>query len=1055
MQCEVKQFFNLLDQKHIDELTVIINNVHDKIKKLYDSYSTEEFYKELLNELKGKNTPFKVEYSSDITKAQTKRYKDSLIDLQNEIIHLIPRDSLNSSKNNKKKNGIDISILNNKLNNDFRKDLGAGHLRFKNSEEDNTFIIETQGALENLSNLPKEVRFKKYVQDTYGNCFGALKQMKNLFSREIFTNTFCNFETGELITNTESLNKNIAFYKNELFRKIVDFLQEINPDNSYTSEIYSSTNNVTSGYYTVLNDMVKYMNSVEIENIINDEYSKVLFSNESKTLDAIYAYTMLKYFDALIDETMGKTIKIKKHYRNSETPLNVMKYEFAKDSEHQRKSWSDSENRTAVQNSSKFIKFALNSIPLKVNGIDSKKNIGASQLNYTWCKLFADVHVLADKEIRGASELIDYIYAFHNSPIYYAGKIFKLLNESKDIQDALKVHLKFTDTDLGVIQSMYRYVFSYDPGMYKKLNFSQYEPDKRSIRSIEFNKLRTSYNLGKYSLLSDIASFLDDVMDASYFYTSYGLDGGLKTGIREKYKDRRISEKFKNSINSINNSRNQDYRLELKNQCSIDFDVENNISRGTVTIPLKINDKEENLSFKFSTTSLIGILDQAKVDITSDNDFYKKALLLFDSNSPIDLSNTHVKNKLLTKDNDPLSQNLNEDEQLFKQIVKFIDDRLGTQFLHSYDGLNKLNIYINLQINEKINPLVDLLLYATKSQIISNLYYDFNEALLDENNTDYVSNKDFLSFLKNKYTSFNNLTEDKKKTLFLVNNNIYKLKTLPSNTQWVDVYAQATLIMLSENNANTSKNQENNNDANYVTSFLGGQMFNICYKAKKEQKRREKLIKLGELIPQSAASALLFTNNTRAIKQCVINSDIKTRNGSVKSIRNLNQSELLYNSIIHNFWNSFYSTGEYCIQPTTYSDKVKLIQYLIDGKSYKKFNVSGKNKSLSELNKNELIELYRTSIGESSRLAKENVIYFYEQLWGQHMTLDQINYKLKSYTEDKLVKEASAKGLQVMLDFHYRIKKDSAGNQFLSINELIDHQAQYNDINILTNKFKE
>jgi len=200
-------------------------------------------------------------------------------------------------------------------------------------------------------------------------------------------------------------------------------------------------------------------------------------------------------------------------------------------------------------------------------------------------------------------------------------------------------------------------------------------------------------------------------------------------------------------------------------------------------------------------------------------------------------------------------------------------------------------------------------------------------------------------------------------------------------------------------------------------------------------------------MPQTAASALLFTNHSGAIKQCVINSDVKNRVGTVKSIRDLKSSELFYNAIIHNFWSSFINTGEYCIQPTTYSDKVKLIQYLIDGKSYK---MGGK--TLSEMTKDETIELYRTTVGEASRLALENVVYFYSQLWGETLTPDQINAKLKTYTEEQLTKEAAAKELQVMVDFHYRKKKIN-GEEALMINEILQHQAQYADAANLRRKF--
>ena len=61
------------------------------------------------------------------------------------------------------------------------------------------------------------------------------------------------------------------------------------------------------------------------------------------------------------------------------------------------------------------------------------------------------------------------------------------------------------------------------PNQINQNNTQIYDKYKnKSIRSMEYNRLKTSYNLGKYSILSDISGVIDDCMDATYFYSEYG-----------------------------------------------------------------------------------------------------------------------------------------------------------------------------------------------------------------------------------------------------------------------------------------------------------------------------------------------------------------------------------------------------------------------------------------------------------------------------------------------------------------------------------------------------
>lgn len=1088
MTCKVKELFDINNKEHSNGLLFAIQNAYDKVEDLAKrnrkKFSTSEFYTALLSELKSENTPFKVEYSTDFSETQKKVFKDRFLQIKKAIIEVMPSDYWKNVKQTE---------LNSYLENNFQKDVNAGRLKIVQDETAEGINVEATGAIEHNENV-EDVNLKQFLEDTYANCFGAEKQMKNLFAREIFLHTLCNFEKGYLITNNSQLNENIAIYKNELFSRIVNFLSTKNPQQDYPYQIYTDEGYISKGFYTVLSDMQDYINSIENkQQTINTEYSNSLFRGGSEELEAIHAYTILKYFDTLLKETLGNVIQYNRAYKNSEVVLYVSKYQFSKDTEHQRKSWTDSDIRTAIQNTSRFSKFILQSIPLKINGKLTDKTIGVSSLSSTITKIFSKVSRLAEaiEESPEINDLILYLQAYHDSPILYSYKLFDLISNSLTVQNVLRRVAGFTEDDLGVIQSLFEYVYSYDTDMHIK-SYDRYT--HKSIRAIEYNNLKTSYNLGKYSILSDITGVIDDCMDASYFFSEYGQDGGLHVGIRAKSKDRRGPEKYKDSVNAANISYSQQYREQLKSTCQVEFASKTSTTKASVTIPLSIDQDKLNLNFDISVDNALGILAQVEgIQIQAKEDseeIMRNIYRLFGEDSPIDLTNSEQISRLICNPEDE-NITLTADEQLFKQILQFIDDRLLTNFL-SRDGLQKFRYFKTLQLDQGFTSYIDdLLIYSVKAQVISDIYYDFNNERLDPKNTRVTSRKDFMNFLKRRYIAFNNLTDQDKKTYFITNNGISNLRTIPSSTTWANNYAQAVLILQGETTASVSKNQNNNNDANYVTAFLGGQIFNVCYKAREAAKESlnvkdqvyadiveevalsleldenylnlkteeeakayfeqqvDKVVEKMGLPPETAAGALLFTKNSFAIKQCVINSDIKNKEQNVKSIRDLKASELFYNAIVHNFWTSFINTGEYCIQPTTYSDKVKLIQYLIDGKNYK-FG----RKSLSSMSKEELIELYRTSIGQAAKLSMDNVIYTYKQLWGQNLTLSQINDKLKHYTEQQLVDEAHAKHLTVTADLHYRVKTIN-GKQALMVNETLEHQAKMFDKEYLTKRLKQ
>jgi hypothetical protein len=74
---------------------------------------------------------------------------------------------------------------------------------------------------------------------------------------------------------------------------------------------------------------------------------------------------------------------------------------------------------------------------------------------------------------------------------------------------------------------------------------------------------------------------------------------------------------------------------------------------------------------------------------------------------------------------------------------------------------------------------------------------------------------------------------------------------------------------------------------------------------------------------------LLFVNNPTAIHAKVVNSDVITRDGLKKQVKNMTEGELLYDAIVNKFITPFLKDGSVYTQPTVYSDKTKFILYQV------------------------------------------------------------------------------------------------------------------------------
>jgi hypothetical protein len=73
----------------------------------------------------------------------------------------------------------------------------------------------------------------------------------------------------------------------------------------------------------------------------------------------------------------------------------------------------------------------------------------------------------------------------------------------------------------------------------------------------------------------------------------------------------------------------------------------------------------------------------------------------------------------------------------------------------------------------------------------------------------------------------------------------------------------------------------------------------------------------------------LFSQDPNSLVDVVIDADITTKEGTKSNVKNLIKGDLLYHSIVDKYFiPQLKSTENIIIQPTTFSDKTKFVNYI-------------------------------------------------------------------------------------------------------------------------------
>lgn len=888
---------------------------------------------------------------------------------------------------------------------------------------------------------PTYIPYRKAVQSVFIGQYSAQQFLIHQFDENVFQRAFLDTSTGKYILNNDELNNSIIRYKNILYNKIVDFLNH--GDEIYTKDLYSLNGNLNAQEYTVLQDMWGYiqkrMEEGELSEIITRNYTNVLNDKDAGELDVINAYFQLKYFDDMLYESYGKTISVRSGFRNIESSI-VKKYSFKRDDTHERKDWNENESKSAVDNTAKFSKIVLQHVPLKKiidgNVVSSRTEfVGATKFITAITNIFSRLSKIENNLSAGQFKNIkEYFNNFDASPTYYTYKLFEEISTNNNVQKIL-LQSGILDDDINAIYSVYDFIYKNNKDI-QKIS----EQTKKSVSEIELINLIKNYKYGKYSIVSDIAGLVNNVSRLEYSETISDTNGSTSVSIRKPYNKRKTSMLY---VDNVNSSTFQ-YGVSILDQKLKNVLISNNYKNFSF--------EKSYGNIKFNIESQYHILmqkDNTKVkdisiDVNGENFKFKnqEELIKFIYNTV----QKYNSKELLNSDN--------ADAQAVRAIMKLSDEFIQTDFANE-DGIQKFIYYINLCGAEKNknSQISDLLLYSAKSAVIMKTYKEMKS---DEN----LSMENYKKFLINRFSFISD--KQTQKTYLIENNGIAYFAIIPSNSKWADTLDEADLISKGKTYSSVSKNIEGNNDANTSTQYLGAKLHYISYKSNEAQKRvqeeNEKIKETNELIndedqkeqlkPDTTTSSLIFVNNPNLVERCVINSGAQTRHGTKKLVKNFTEQEIYYNAIVNNFLYKLCdetNSNLVFLQPTTYSDKTKIINYEVNISKFINMSID------------ELITEYCNSVGKAAQNQEKNIIYKYNQLFNKKFqTLADVDTYLrqKKYSEQELTDLAQSKNIRLKLDLDYRNTK-IGGKSYVVANEIVSYKAKEVNPLIAKTRFAE
>lgn len=878
------------------------------------------------------------------------------------------------------------------------------------------------GTVQQMLNRTK----KQQLNSLFKKVKGAAVSIPAEFKAGIVERAFYNVETGKFVTSEFQFNRSILAYQSDLFNTVATYLANHGVDIEST-DLYQGADVLTSG--GTINPNAHNIMRMAAE-LINEKQSKLVegdisehdldlqagwsaeqqlnygrenslgriisINNAREALDYyrfVQAWYTLTYFDDALEQEFGKTVSFNPMLRNAfvekldaDPKKEVRKYFVGRDKSGRYTGFSDDNKRNGFTEQGRFSVALLESLPLYsyskfrkgdtnykrkgqyidqirittafakiqeavINGVITTESQGVETANLVFRRAVLDLHSNPKKNI---STILDVLF---RGKTYTASTILSQLNLSPNEVDTLF--------------SLWKSVYNTQPNEQTGYSIVKSENDTRA----------KYFNREGYVYSDCISGLIDRVTELKYLSVEYDkYTGDVSIGLRKKFTDTSNIYRLRDIVNHHINSATSQEREALNNKYKI---TDNNdgsflIKVGNLTFEINpnIDKKQQHTIFAGGNNNAVFVVKQDGTKVAVDKYFEN-----------VDFSSAETIKEVLNVESD------------IAKVLEFLTDAFGMD-LKTDDNIQILHLY-KMDTTDMFRQLIDGAFRAV-----------FFNKVLSMREASKISTLEKFLMTENPYGLFAGAIGTITKGNFEANDThiIYRfgdnflLDAAPIKSSWLQGFKNAQDTFNGEILKSTSKNFAGNSEQNGRTNHLGANIQHYIQKIIDAQAdyaeyaaAPQAWIEAGKApVKKVAASALLFsTEDTRSlIRGQIMSSDIKAKDGTVKAIKRLKTGELLFTKIFHNFFGILKSEdleGLFAMQPTVYSDKGSIIDYLLNGKRFA-FNsdrYTSPDLSLSDLSDVETAKLLYATVGKFYSIVAENTIADFQSIFAHELAVRQ------------------------------------------------------------------
>lgn len=819
----------------------------------------------------------------------------------------------------------------------------------------------------------QQIKYKSILSSVYGTSNPGMDSWRRrIFEDNLALATIVDTRgEGMIIDSDRKLNNNIINYQESQYKIIRDYLTKYHlqeadveqfPKNLYVTSTKNNKVKIkTQNHYntiTAMYNIIEFLKSEgtfldSIENGWNEDIDKVKQTSQNRDLyNAVNAFINLTYFDDVLKQSLSKFINVGSQANPIQftldgygTPTYQYKYQIAVGNSNARKTWGD-DVQDSLEEMAKFSQVLINRISLYdyKDEVEQWGRLEPKDFVGTIVKLKSAGTLVTDNEFKDAVENLTKDQSRRNGNLQI---IFKKLFVDKNQNIIRELESRgFDYNNMNVLYSIYRTVF--DTRKKTKQNGRQ----NKSWLEIEDAYLKENGIRSRYNLVEAMYGLICSNTALNYLQTVYDFDTyTTKTAVKDKYS---ISKTKFDIINDINDN-------TIKRLDSAQLLDEYKLTPMADGKSYSINIAGKDYQIKVNG---LGVNLLSKKNVSASR-FQIKEL---DGLKDVSLNTREQRNALVSR------HNLTAQETQLADVLSFIDNMLNTDFSKNTQSLNELVI----SMKGRPNFLHDVFMSAVRALVIQDIYNDFRKATKEDGSTYALT--ELRTFLKDsgKFPGIydaRNLYE-----YFRTDFDGYQLTTVDSNEPWVVKLANTRALLANDTSKSVISNLDGDKIPNFSPAFLSGDI--------KTQMRKSN--EAG-----GPTAYLLFSGNRKAVLDVTIDTDVRTKDGKVKQIKNMTEGELLYNALVNKFLLPLHEDGTIFTQSTTQSDKTK---FIADHISLGDIIID--NQKLTDLIKSPALEQavvskLKSTIGTAYNKVYEMVIEDYKRLFPQIKGIDDISKVLK------------------------------------------------------------